>query len=104
MNIYLLPSWLLTDENPEATKGIPVLINLGNWNAYQHEDMIGTVSARQVVSLSVEARGKNNFLPEEIHFISRFKEGDHGSQSVRVAWMGNLRKISYRAIEFLRRG
>jgi len=103
MNVFLLPSWLLTDENPEAAKGIPVLINLGNWKAYQHGDMIGTFSASQVVSLAVEAKEKNNFMPEEIHFISRFKEGGHGSQSVRSAKMDNMRKFTYRAIEFLRK-
>jgi hypothetical protein len=103
MNVYLFPSWLLTDENFEASKEIPVLINLGSWKAYQQGDMIGTFSARQVVSLAVEARGKNNFLPEEIHFISRFKEGDHGSQSVRAARMANMRKLTYRAVEFLRK-
>lgn len=102
MNVYLSPSWLLTDENSEAAKKIPVLINLGSWKAYQHGDMIGTFSAPQVVSLAVEAKGKNNFLPEEVHFISRFKEGDHGSQSVRSAMMTNMRKVTYRAIEFFR--
>ena len=100
MNVYLLPSWLLTDENPETAKGIPVLINLGNWKAYQPEDMIGTFSARQVVSLAVEAKWKNNFKPEEIQFISHFKEGDHGSEWVRSAMMGNMRKLTYRALEF----
>jgi hypothetical protein len=78
------------------------LINLGSWKAYQQGDMIGTFSARQVVSLAVEAKGKNNFMPEEIHFISRFKEGDHGSQSVRSAMMANMRKVTYRAIELFR--
>jgi len=101
MNIYLSPSWLLTDENSEAAKEIPVLINLGSWKAYQHGDMIGAYSAPQVVSLAVEAKGENNFMPEEIHFISRFKEGHHGSQWVRSAMMGNMRKLTYRALEFL---
>jgi hypothetical protein len=63
--------------------------------------MIGTFSARQVVSLAVETNGKNNFTPEEIQFISRFKEGDHVSEWVRSAMMGNMRKLTYRALEFL---
>ena len=102
MNVYLSPSWLLTDENSEAAQEIPVLINLGSWKAYQHGDMIGTFSAPQVVSLAVETKGENNFAPEEIHFISRFEEGDHRSQSVRSAMMANMKKVTYRAIEFFR--
>jgi hypothetical protein len=54
-----------------------------------------------VVSLAVEANGKNNFIPKEIQFISRFKEGDHANQWVRSVRMGNSIKLTYRALEFL---
>jgi hypothetical protein len=87
MKIYLHPFWVLTDEHPMAAKGNPILIDLGTCKVYHPRDRIGAVSAPQVVSLAVEARGKNNFLPEEIHFISRFKEGDQqGNRSVRPTW------------------
>ena len=104
MKIYLRASWVLTDEHPMAAKGKPVLVDLETWEVYYREDMIEAVSALQVVSLAVEERGKNDFLPEEIHFISRFKEGDHESQSVRAGHLGNMKKLTYEEIEFLRRG
>jgi hypothetical protein len=50
-------------------------------------DRIGAVSAPQIVSPAVEARGKNDFLPEEIQFISRFKDGNHEIQSTHEAPM-----------------
>jgi len=104
MKIYLPPSWVLTDEHPMAAEGKPVLVDLEIWEVYHHEDMIGAVSALQVVSLALEERGKNDFLPEEVHFISRFKEGDHERQSVRAGHMGNMKKLTYEEIEFLKRG
>ena len=103
MNIYLLPSWLLTDEHPKAAKGIPILINLGNWKAYQHGDRIGTVSALQVVSRAVERRGENYFLPEENDFISRFTEGDHETQSAHGSRMENMKKLTHGVKEVLKR-
>ena len=104
MKIYLPPSWVLTDEHSLAAKGKAVLVDLETWEVYHREDMIGAVSALQVVSLAVEERGKNDFLPEEMHFISRFKGDNHESQSVRAGRMGNMRKLTYEEIEFLRRG
>jgi hypothetical protein len=81
MKIHLRPFLVLTDEHPKAGKGKPVLVDYETWKVYHHGDMIGVVSAQQAVSLAVKERGENDFLPEEIHFISRFKAGDHESQS-----------------------
>ena len=87
MKIYLHPFWVLTDEHPEATRGEPILVVPGTCKVYHPRDRIGAVPAPQVVSLTVEARGKNNFLPEEIQFISRFKEEDHESNPAgRAIW------------------
>jgi hypothetical protein len=70
-----------------SAKGTPVLVDLDTHDVYHREDIIGAISALQVVSLAVEERGRNGFLPEEIHFISRFKEGDQeGNRSVRPTW------------------
>ena len=77
MKIHLDKSWTLTDEHPKAERGKPILIDLGTWNIYHPGDRIGAVSALQIVSLAVEAGGENGFLPEEIQFISRFKEENH---------------------------
>ena len=104
MKIYLPPSWVLTDEHHMAAKGKPVLVDLETWEVYHHEEIIEAVSALQVVSLAVEERGEKDLLPEEIHFISRFKEEDHESQSVRAGHMGNIKEVTYEEIEFLRRG
>jgi hypothetical protein len=103
MKIYLPVSWVLTDEHPMAAKGTPVLIDLDTWRIYYPGDRIEGVSAKQLVSLAVETRGENYLQPEEIHFISRFKEGDHKSQSVRAGHMGNMGKPIYEEIEFFRR-
>ena len=104
MKIHLLRSWVLTDEHPKAAKGTPVLIDMETRRIYHAGDGIMGVSAKQVVSLAVEARGENYLLPEEINFISRFKEGDHKSQSVHAGHMGNKKKLTYEEIEFLRGG
>jgi len=104
MKIYLRPSWVLTDEHSMAAKGKAVLVDLEFWEVYHREDMIGAVSALQIVSQAIEEMGENVFLPEEIHFISRFKEGDHESQPVPADHMGNMKKVTYEEIEFLRRG
>ena len=104
MKIYLPHSWALTDESPMSAKGTPVLVDLDTHDVYRLEDIIGAISALQVVSLAVEERGRDGFLPEEIHFISRFKEEDHESQSVRAGHMGNIKEVTYEEIEFLRRG
>ena len=104
MKIYLLRSWLLTDEHPMAAKGTPVLNDLETWKIYHPGDRIMGVSAQHVVSLAVEARGENYLLPEESYFISRFKEGDHKGQSVCAGHMDNKRKITYEEIEYLRGG
>jgi hypothetical protein len=81
MKIYLRPSLVLTDVHPMAAKGKPVLVDFETWNVYHYGDKIEAVSAQQMVSLAVKERGKNDFLPEEIHIISRFKAGDHERQS-----------------------
>jgi hypothetical protein len=87
MKIYLPRAWVLTDEHPKAAKGTPVLIDPETCRAYHPRDRIGAHSAQQVVSLAVEEMGGNNFLPEEIHFISRFKEVDQeGNRPVRSTW------------------
>jgi hypothetical protein len=85
MKIHLDNSWTLTDEHPKAQRGNPILIDLGTWKVYHPGDRIGAVSAQQIVSLAVEAREKNDFLPEEIQFISRFKVENHETQSGREA-------------------
>jgi hypothetical protein len=87
MKIHLDNSWTLTDEHPKAERGNPILIDLGTWKVYHPGDRIGAVSAPQIVSPAVEARGKNDFLPEEIQFISRFKDGNHEIQSTHEAPM-----------------
>ncbi len=48
-------------------------------------------------------RGGNDFLPEESHFISRFKEGGHENQSVRARHIGNMKKPLDEEKEFLKR-
>jgi len=103
MKVYLPVSWVLTDEHPMAAKGSPVLIDLDTRKIYYPWDRIEGVSAKQLVSLAVGTRGENYFRPEEMRFISRFKEGDHKSQSVLAGHMGNKRKLPYDEIEFLRR-
>jgi hypothetical protein len=104
MKIYLPGSWVLTDEHPKTVKGTPVLIDLETWKIYHPGDRIEGVSAKQVVSLAVEARGENFPTPEEIQFISRFKEGNHENQTVRAGHMGSMKKLTYEEIEFLKRG
>jgi len=101
MKIYLLRSWALTDEHPMTAKGTPVLIDIETRKIYHPEDRIAGVSAKQVVSLAVEARGENYLLPEEMHLISRFRIGDCASQSVHEARLGNVRKLTYEEMEFL---
>jgi hypothetical protein len=87
MKIHLRFSWVLTDEHPSAAKGKPVLVDLETCKVYHPKDRIGAFSAQQVVSLAVEEMGGNNFLPEEIHLISRFKEADReGNRPVRPTW------------------
>jgi hypothetical protein len=104
MKIYLPRSWVLSDEHPKAVKGTPVLIDLETWKIYYPGDRIEGVSAKQVVSLAVEERGGNFLMPEEMQFISRFKKGNHESQSVRAGHMVNMKKLTYEEIEFLKRG
>jgi hypothetical protein len=104
LKIYLPVSWLLTDEHPMAAQGTLVLIDLDTWKIYYPGDRIEGVSAKQLVSLAVETRGENYLLPEEIQFISRFKEEDHESESFRVGHIGNKIKFAYEdIIDFLRR-
>jgi hypothetical protein len=91
MRIHLTNSWTLTDEHPLAERGNPILIDLGTWQVYHPRDRIGDLSALQFVSLAVEARGKNDFLPEEIQFISRFKEETHEIQSGHEAEMSRTK-------------
>jgi hypothetical protein len=105
MKIYLPRSWVLTDEQyPTAAKGTPVLIDLETWKIYHPGDRIEGVLAQQVISLAVEEGGENYLLPEEMQFISRFKEGNHENQSVRGGHMGSMKKLTYEEIEFLKRG
>ena len=77
MRIHVANFWNLTDEHPKAERGTPVLIDLRTWKVYYPGDRIGKVSALQFVALAVATRGENDFLPEEIQFISRFKNGNH---------------------------
>ena len=104
MKIDLGFSWVLTDEHPSAAEGKPVLVDLETCKVYHPRDRIRSVLAQQAVSLAVERKPENYFLPEEMHFISRFKGDNHESQSVRAGRMGNMRKLTYEEIEFLRRG
>jgi hypothetical protein len=104
MRVYLPMSWILTDEHPMAAKGTPVLIDLETRKIYYPGDRIMGVSAKQVVSLAVEARGENYLEPEEIHFISRFSRGDRSGQWGHEAVMGNVKKLTYEEMESLRRG
>ena len=70
-----------------SARGTPVLVDLDTHDVYHRGDRIGAISALQVVSLAVEEMGGNNFLPEEMHFISRFKERDQeGNRPVRPTW------------------
>jgi hypothetical protein len=103
MKIHLLRSWVLTDEHPKAAKGTPVLIDMETRKIYHPGDRIMGVSAKQVVSLAVEARGKNYLMAEEIHFISRFTRRDRSGQWGHEAAMGNVKKLTYEEIESLRR-
>jgi hypothetical protein len=75
MRIFLLRSWVLTDELPLVTKGTQVLIDMETRQIYQPGDSIMGISAQQVVSLAVEAIGENYLLPDEMRFISRFTRG-----------------------------
>jgi hypothetical protein len=103
MKIDLGFSWVLTDEHPSAAKGKPVLVDLETCKVYHPRDRIRAVLAQQAVSLAVERKPENYFLPEEIHFISRFKEEDHESQSVRAGHMGNKIKHAYEEIDYFSR-
>ncbi len=82
MKIHLHQSWTLTDEHPLALRGKPILIDLRTWRVYHPTDTIGEISALQFVSRAAEA---GNFLPEEIQFISRFREENPEIQSDREA-------------------
>ena len=87
MRIPLFDSWVLTDEHPRAAKEKPILIDLETRKTYKPRESIMGISAQQVVSLVVERKPENYFLPEEMHFISRFKEEDHESNpAVRAIW------------------
>ena len=103
MRIPLFDSWVLTDEHPRAAKEKPILIDLETRKTYQAGDRIMGVSAQQVVSLMLEMKSKNYFLPEEMHFISRFKEEDHESESFRLGHMGDKIRLAYEEIDFSRR-
>jgi hypothetical protein len=102
MKIHLDNSWTLTDEHPLTARGNPILIDLRTWRVYHPRDRIGEISALQFVSLAVEAAGRNNFLPEEIQFISRFKEEEHEIQSGRQAEM--IRTKNYQEEMIFMRG
>jgi hypothetical protein len=104
MRVYLPVSWVLTDEHPMATKGIPALIDMETRRIYHPGDRIMGISAQQVVSLAVETRRENYVPPEEMHFISRFTIEDPGSQSVHDSRMGNVKKLSCNEIEVFRKG
>jgi hypothetical protein len=104
MRIFLLCSWVLIDELPLATKGTPVLIVIETRKIYQTGDSIMGISAQQVVSLAVEARGENFLMPEEMQFISCFTSADLPSQWGHQPLMGNVKKLTYEKIEFLMRG
>ena len=87
MKIDLGFSWVLTDEHPSAAEGKPVLVDLETCKVYHPRDRIRAVSAQQAVSLAVERKPENYFLPEEMHFISRFKEEGHESnRAVQAIW------------------
>ena len=103
MKIDLGFSWVLTDEHPSAAEGKPVLVDLETCKVYHPRDRIGAFSAQQAVSLAVEGKGENYFLTEEMHFISRFKEEDHESESFRLGHMGNKIKFGHEEIDFFRR-
>jgi hypothetical protein len=103
MKIYLRPSLVLTDEHPSTAKGTPVLVDSEIWDVYKSEDMIEGIPAKQVVSSAVAEIGENNFLPEEICFISRFTKGDHESQSGHGVRKGKMKKLTYEETEFLKR-
>jgi hypothetical protein len=92
MRIHLDNTWTLTDEHPKAERGNPILLDLGTWKVYHPRDRIAEVSALQFVSLAVEARAKNDLLPEEIQFISRFKDRNHEIQSSYETQTGRARK------------
>ncbi len=74
MKIHVAKSWTLSDEHPQAERGNPILIDLGTWKVYRPRDRMGEISALHFVALAVEAGGEDDFLPEEIQFISRFKD------------------------------
>jgi hypothetical protein len=103
MKIYLLRSFVLTDEHPMAARGTPVLVDLKSWKIYNPRDLVVGLSAQQVLSQTVAEMGKNNFLPEEIHFISRFKEGSHEIQSLRGDRMSIMNLLTHQEKEFLKR-
>jgi hypothetical protein len=103
MRIFLLRSWVLTDELPLLAKGTPVLIDIETRKIYQPGDRIMGVSAKQVVSLAVEARGENYLLPEELRFISQFTKGNPASQWVHETLMGKVKKLTYEEMQFLMR-
>ena len=101
MKIHLLRSWVLTDEHPMATEGTPILIDLDTRKIYSPGDRIMGGSAKQVVSLAVEARGENYLQPEEMRFISRFTRGDRASQSVHEPRAGDVKMLTYEEMAFL---
>ncbi len=98
MKIHLANSWTLTDEHPKAERGNPILIDLGTWKVYHPWDRIGEVSALQFVSLAVETRGENDFLSEEIQFISRFKDVNHEIQLSHATQADRARKWQHEAL------
>lgn len=104
MRIFLLGSWVITDELLLKAKGTPVLIDIETRRIYRRGDRVMGVSAQKVVSLAVEARGKNFLLPEETLFISRFTKEDPLSQCVQEAPIGNVKKLTYEEMKFLIRG
>ena len=103
MKIYLRPSLVLTDEHPITSKGKPVLVDSESWKVYHREDMIGTVSALRMVDSAGAEIGENDFLPEEIVFISRFTKGDDESQSVHKARNNKMKKLTGKEQNFLER-
>jgi hypothetical protein len=104
LRIFLLGSWVITDELLLTAKGTPILIDIETRRIYRRGDGVMGVSAQKVVSLAVEARGKNSLLPEETLFISRFTKEDPPSQWVKEAPIGNAKKLTYEEMKFLIRG
>jgi hypothetical protein len=80
------------------------LIDIETRKIYPPGDKLIGISAQQVVSLAVDARGENFLMPEEMQFISCFRSEDLPSQWGHQPLMGNVKKLTYEEMEFLMRG